>query len=393
MTTEGAPVPTPALDGIRVLELTHAIAGPQTGQILADHGADVIKVEPPGGELARGAMPMVDDDSIYFASQNRGKRSVVLNLKEPDDLEALLRLAENSDVVLTNYSVEVPERLGWGFEALKAVNPSIVMVHITGFGATSADRAMLAFDGIIQGMSGIPQMTGMSDGDPMFIGTFVADHLTAYRAAMAVMMALRVRDASPEAQFVDVNMLSSYMGLLAHDIHESLEGRPYRRAGNRVPVSIANTYAARDGFVHLAPVGPVKWERFCRAVGRPDWAEDLSYDDAVLTARDEVDDHLAQWCRDRACDDILTLMRNLSIPCGPVRELSEAVRHLDERGDGSVVRVTSPAGRTVAVPGPLTPVGLGDGPRRLRVPAVGEHTDEVLGEIRAGRRDRKAPGA
>ncbi|MET1132856.1 MAG: CoA transferase [Aeromicrobium sp.] len=380
-----------ALSGIRVLELTHAIAGPHTGQILADHGADVIKVEPPGGELARGAMPMIDDDSIYFASQNRGKRSVVLNLKEPDDLAALLRLAEESDVVLTNYSVEVPERLGWGFEALKSVNPSIIMVHITGFGATSADRAMLAYDGIIQGMSGIPQMTGMPDGDPMFIGTFVADHIAAYRSAMSIMMALRVRETSPQAQFIDVNMLTSYMGVLAHDIHESLDGRPYMRAGNRVPVSISNTYAARDGFVHLSPVGPVKWERFCRAVGRPDWAESLTYDDAVLTARDEVDEHVAQWCRERDRDDILALMRGLSIPCGPVRELAEAVRHLDEREDGSVVRVTSPAGRTVAVPGPLTSVGLGDGPRRFLVPAIGEHDDEVLGEIRAGLRDRQPP--
>ncbi|SKB05346.1 CaiB/BaiF CoA transferase family protein [Aeromicrobium choanae] len=382
---------TPALEGIRVLELTHAIAGPHTGQILADHGADVIKVEPPGGELARGAMPLADEDSIYFAAQNRGKRSVVLNLKEPDDLAALLRLVEDSDVVVTNYSVEVPERLGWGFEALKAVNPSIIMVHITGFGSTSPDRAMLAFDGIIQGMSGIPQMTGMPDGDPMFIGTFVADHITAYRATMSVMMALRVREASPEAQFVDVNMLTSYMGLLAHDIHESLDGRPYMREGNRVPVSIANTYAARDGFVHLAPVGPVKWERFCRAVGRDDWAEQLPYDEAVLTGRDEVDEYLAQWCRDRACDDILALMRELAVPSGPVRELDEAVRHLDARGDESVVRVTSPAGRTVAAPGPMTSVGLADGPRRLRVPAIGEHDEEVLGPIRAALRDRRPP--
>lgn len=385
------PSTPPALAGVRVLELTHAIAGPHTGQILADHGADVIKVEPPGGELARGAMPMTDDDSTYFAAQNRGKRSVVLDLKRPDDLAVLLRLAEGSDVVLTNYSVAVPDRLGWGFEALKAVNPSIIMVHITGFGTASADRAMLAYDGIIQGMSGIPQMTGLPDGDPMFIGTFVADHIAAYRSAMAIMMALRVREESPEAQFVDVNMLTSYMGVLAHDIHESLDGRPYLRAGNRVPVSIANTYAARDGFVHLSPVGPVKWERFCRAVGRPDWAADLSYDQAVLTARDEVDAHVAQWCRDRDRDDILTLMRDLSIPCGPVRELAEAVRHLDERGDDSVVRVTSPVGRTVAVPGPLTPVGLGDGPRRLRVPAVGEHDDEVLGEIRASLRGGRPP--
>lgn len=382
---------TPALRGIRVLELTHAIAGPQTGQILADHGADVIKVEPPGGELARDAMPTVDGDSTYFAAQNRGKRSIVLDLKDRDDLTAFLHLVEESDVVLTNYSVDVPGRLGWGFEDLRSVNPSIIMLHITGFGATGEDRAVLAYDGIIQAMSGIPQMTGLPDGDPMFIGSFVADHLTAYRSAMSILMALRVRESAPQAQFIDVNMLTSYMGLLAHDVDESLEGRPYLRAGNRVPVSISNTYAARDGFVHLSPVGPVKWERFCRAVGREDWAATLTYDEAVLTSRDEVDAHVAHWCRDRRRDDILALMRDLSIPCGPVRELEEAVRHLDDRGDDSVVRVTSPGGRTVAVPGPLTSVGLADGPRRLRVPRIGEHDHEILAPVRAALADQGTP--
>ncbi|MFO6451685.1 MULTISPECIES: CaiB/BaiF CoA transferase family protein [unclassified Aeromicrobium] len=372
-----------ALSGIRVLELTHAIAGPQTGQILADHGADVIKVEPPGGELARDAMPAVDGDSTYFAAQNRGKRSVVLDLKDPDGLATFLRLVATSDVVLTNYSAGVPERLGWGFEALRAVNPSIIMVHITGFGTTSADRALLAFDGIIQGMSGIPQMTGPADGEPTFVAPFVADHLAAYRSTMSILMALRMRDVRPEAQFVDVNMLTSYMGLLAHDVDESLEGRPYQRDGNRVPVSISNTWAARGGHVHLSPVGDEKWSRFCRAIGREDWAESLSYEDAVLVARDEVDEVVGAWCRDRDRDEILAQMRDLGIPCGPVRGLTEAVRHLDERGDESVVRVTSPAGRTVAVPGPLTTVGLADGPRRLRVPRVGEHDEEVLAELRA----------
>jgi len=376
---------TAALDGVRVLELTHAIAGPHTGQILADHGADVIKVEPPGGELARMALPVDGEDSVYFAAQNRGKRSVVLDLKDAEGLALFLRLVEDADVVLTNYSAEVPDRLGWGFETLKAVNPSIIMVHITGFGSASPDRSLLAFDAIIQCMSGIPDITGLPDGDPTLVGTFVADHLTAYRATMSILMALRVREADPQAQLVDVDMLSTYMRLLAHDVHESLEGRPYRREGNRAPVSIGNTFRTMDGFVHLAPVGDPKWAAFCREIGRDDWAGSLSYEDAVLVARDEVDEFVAAWCRTRTNDDILARMARLSIPAGPVRELAEAVRRLDERGDDSVVRVTSPTGRPVAAPGPMTSVGLSSSERRLRVPAIGEHTDEVLAGIRGVR--------
>src|SRR5690606_29524337 len=143
------------------------------------------------------------------------------------------------------------------------------------------------------------------------------------RATMSVLMALRVRDTAPEPspQFIDIDMISTYMGVLAHDVDESLSGRPYLRDGNRVPVATSNTYAAKDGFVHLAPVGPGPWERFCHVIGRSDWAESVSYEDAVMSVRDEVDAYVAQWCRDRNRDEILTQLQELSIPCGPVLAL------------------------------------------------------------------------
>ncbi|MBV6759056.1 CaiB/BaiF CoA transferase family protein [Rhodococcus opacus] len=366
---------------MRVVELTHAISGPHCGQILADHGADVIKVEPPGGERTRGAMPMVDDDSTYFANHNRGKRSLVLDLKDAGELATLLKLVESADIVLTNYSVDVPARLGWGYEVLKSLNPRVVMAHITGFGATGPDRHLLAYDGIIQGMSGIPDITGTPDSDPMFVGPFIADHLAAYRAAMSILFALRLRDQTGEGTFVDVNMLTSYTGVLAHDVEEAIAGRPRGRTGNRIPVSIANTYPTRDGYVHLSPLGPVKWQIFCAAIGREDWAESLDYGDAVMTARDEVDDYLSEWCATRLRDDIIDEMRRLGIPCGPVLGLEEAVKNLDARDDDSVIRVRSAAGRSVAVPGPVTSVGLSSSPTRRTVPALGEHDTEIRAEL------------
>jgi crotonobetainyl-CoA:carnitine CoA-transferase CaiB-like acyl-CoA transferase len=144
----------PALNGIRVLELGQAIAAPHCAQILGDQGAEVIRIEPPGGDRTRGALPVVDGDSVYFAAHNRGKRSIILDLKEPRGKEAFLRLADASDVVVTNYSAGVPDRLGIGYAALSQRNPRLVFVHITGFGTEGAAREHGAYDGIIQAMSG-----------------------------------------------------------------------------------------------------------------------------------------------------------------------------------------------------------------------------------------------
>ncbi|WP_219416506.1 CaiB/BaiF CoA transferase family protein [Pseudonocardia nigra] len=371
-----------ALEGIRVVELTHAIAGPHCGQILADHGADVIKVEPPSGERTRGALPVVDGESLYFACHNRGKRSIVLDLKSPDGTAHLHELVRRADVLLTNYSADVPQRLGWGYERVREMNPGIVMVHITGFGSTGPDRGLLAYDGIIQAMSGVAELTGTQESGPVFVGAFVADHIAAYQAALGAMFALHRRARTGEGAFVDISMLDAYSGTLAHEIGEALAGRPHVRAGNGVPTAFANTFPTTDGHIYLAPLGEDRWQAFCRAIGQLGWIGELTYDDAISRRREEAEKHVAEWCASRSRTDITELMRAAGVPCGPVWSAEERARHAADSGRGAISEVRSPAGRALTVPGPVSAVGLTISPRRAWVPALGEHTAEVLAELR-----------
>lgn len=376
-----------ALGGIRVVELTHAIAGPQCGQILADHGADVVKVEPAAGENSRAARPLVDGESLYFACHNRGKRSVVLDLKSDRGLAALHALVAEADVVVTNYTVDVPTRLGWDYAALSQVNPALVMVHITGFGGSGPDRGLRAYDGIVQAMSGIPELTGPPDGDPVLVGAFVADHLAAYQAALAVLFALQRRARTGEGAFVDVSMLQAYSATLAHEVGEALAGRTRPRVGNRVPTAFANTFAAADGHVYLAPLGEERWVTFSRALGRPGW---MDYDSAVGPRREEAERVVAAWCAVRTREQVAEVMRACGVPCGPVRTVAEAARGALAAGGAPYRQVTSPGGQRFTVPAPVAPVGLTSSPRREVVPALGEHTQEVLAEL--AERASSAPG-
>ncbi len=371
------------LDGVRVIELTHAIAGPQCGQILADHGADVIKVEPPTGERARNAYPRRDEESIYFACHNRGKRSVVLDLKDDDDMSRFRQLLAGADVILTNYTVDVPKRLGWDYDSVRRFNPSIVMAHITGFGATGPDRDLRAYDGIVQAMSGIAEASGTAESGPMFAGAWVADHIASYQAALGIMFALYRRKLTGEGEFVDIAMLESYAATSAHAIEASLMGEPVRPMGNKLETSYADTFTATDGAIFLAPLGQETWERFCVAIGEPNWVDEIPYEVAVFERREETAKVVATWCERRTRAEIADAMAKHRIPCGPVQSSKEYAEHALKIGSRAVVEVTAPSGQQFKVPGPIAAVGLSQSTRRWQVPGLGEHTDEVLTELDA----------
>src|ERR1700729_1726787 len=186
------PMAVPALQGIRVVELGQAIAAPHCAQILGDQGAEVIRVEPPGGDRTRGALPVTGGDRVYFAAHTRGK-------------QVFLKLADGSDVVVTNYSAGVPDRLGIGYAALSQRNERLVFVHITGFRTEGAARDYGAYDGIIQAMSGVPWLSGEPGGPPVFVGAFVADQLAAMQGALGAVLALHRRAATGTGGFVEVS--------------------------------------------------------------------------------------------------------------------------------------------------------------------------------------------
>jgi CoA:oxalate CoA-transferase len=371
----------PALNGIRVLELGHAIAAPHCAQILGDQGAQVIRIEPPGGDRTRGALPVVDGDSVYFAAHNRGKRSIILDLKEPRGKAAFLKLADASDVVVTNYSAGVPDRLGIGYAALSQRNPRLVFVHITGFGTEGTAREFGAYDGIIQAMSGVPWLSGEPGGPPVFVGAFVADQLAAMQGALGAVLALHRRAETGTGGFVEVSMLDGYLTALAHHVGSALDlGEVPAANRNQVPTAFANTFPAADGHVYLAPLAPAAWQAFCQVIGAPTWLADSEPRWRITEGRDKAEEVVAAWTAGRQRSDIIAELRAAGVPCGPVNDVAEAVTDPVHHGRDPITTVRMRSGRQLHVPGPEVRLG-GRAPGELPVPGPGQHTAEVLAEL------------
>jgi CoA:oxalate CoA-transferase len=371
----------PALNGIRVLELGHAIAAPHCAQILGDQGAQVVRIEPPGGDRTRGALPVVDGDSVYFAAHNRGKRSIILDLKEPRGKDAFLKLADAADVVVTNYSAGVPDRLGIGYAALSQRNPRLVFVHITGFGTEGAAREHGAYDGIIQAMSGVPWLSGEPGGPPVFVGAFVADQLAAMQGALGAVLALHRRAETGTGGFVEVSMLDGYLTALAHHVGSALDlGEVPAANRNQVPTAFANTFPAADGHVYLAPLAPAAWQAFCKVIGAPPWLADSEPRWRITEGRDKAEEVVAAWTAGRRRSDIIAELRAAGVPCGPVNDVAEAVTDPVHHGRDPVTTVRMRSGRQLHVPGPEVKLG-GRAPGELPVPGAGQHTAEVLAEL------------
>ena len=375
------PMAVPALQGIRVVELGQAIAAPHCTQILGDQGAAVIRVEPPGGDRTRAALPVTGGDSVYFASHNRGKRSIIVDLKAPAGKEVFLRLADASDVVVTNYSAGVPDRLGIGYETLRERNERIVFVHITGFGTEGGGRDYGAYDGIIQAMSGIPWVSGEPGGPPVFTGAFVADQLAAMQGALGAVLALFRRQATGTGGFVEVSMLEGYMTALHHHVGSALDlGEQPAAARNRVPTAFANTFPAADGSVYLAPLAPRAWAGFCTVIDAPAWLAGSDAHWRITQGRDQAEEFVAAWTGTRTRSEIITAMRAAGVPCGPVNDVAEAVTDPVHQGRDPLATVRMASGRQLHVPGPEVRLGgppLGE----LPIPAAGQHTTQVLAEL------------
>lgn len=369
-----------ALEGIRVLELTSAIAGPQCGQILADYGAEVIKIEPLQGERTRNSDPRFDDDSLYFAAQNRAKKSVAIDLKSEDGIKIVWRLCAESDVLITNFSKSVPRRLGFGYDTLSALNPRIIMAHISGFGSQPSDADRPAFDGVIQALSGVADRTGSTESGPMLPGAMLADHVVSYQTTLGILLRLWAREATGLGSFLDVSMLESYMAVLAYELGEAAEGVRHVRQSSRVPIRLAGLFPAADGHVFIQIVGPAHWPVFCDSIGRPDLPSALSYDDAVFSRREEADAIVAAWTSCRSRSDIDTVLSAAGVVVGPVRTVAEAVEAARRSPRRPLATVEGANGRPFTVAGRLV-ASIQAQPPLQRAPRLSEHTRDVLTDL------------
>jgi CoA:oxalate CoA-transferase len=374
------------LEGVHVLEISHYIAGPYAAMILGDLGADVYKVEPPAGENGRRALPWAEDgESLYYASYNRNKQHIALDLRNPESAESLRNLIRASDVLITNYSVGVPEKLGFGWDQIQAINPSCTMVHISGFGSRGRFSNYVAFDQIVQAISGIVDMTGEPDSPPVMNELLVADHTTALQAALGAVAALRKRDQTGVGSFLEVSMLRSLTALFGDWIPQITEqGRDLHRNGNQSRLRFGNLFCTADGYLVLAPITPNMWCELCRIIGHDEWAlpeiavERTNILDEKLRA--QVECAIEEWLVERTSEESERLLQAHGIACGGVRSVRQII-DLDRQDNlGLFTDVEMVSGRQARVIGSFFDRS-GTGRVGSAVTAVGADTEVVLGAL------------
>jgi CoA:oxalate CoA-transferase len=362
-----------ALDGVRVLELARFQAGPRGGMILSDLGAEVIKIEPLGGEETRRHPPMVRGQSVYFTVYNRGKKSVCLDLRSAPGKEVFAALVRKSDVVLENFRPGVMRAMGFDYERLRALNAGIILVSVSGFGQYGPYTERPAFDPLGQAMSGLMALTGQPVGQPLGTASSVVDRYTALHATIGTLAALRDRDRTGEGQVVDVCLLDSALTMVEIPTSYYLATGAEGGEGGRPP------YRARDGWVVISAAGRDMAARLMRLV----LGEGAEVDATPLPGSSAADHRRAkveQWCAAHTVEEICTALMAAGVPVAPVRTIPEVARdpHLWERE--MLVKMDDPVAGEMYVPG--VTIKLSKTPGRVGpVPTPGEHTDQVLRDV------------
>jgi crotonobetainyl-CoA:carnitine CoA-transferase CaiB-like acyl-CoA transferase len=383
----------PPLAGVRVVDLTRVMTGPYCTMMLADLGADVVKVEQPGrgDDTRHWGPPLVGGDgdhpgeSAYFLSVNRNKRSVTLDLKSAGGRDALWRLVERADVVVENFSPGVADRLGFGYDAVRARRPGIVYASISGFGQTGPSRERTAYDLILQGMGGMMGITGQPDGPPTKLGVPIADIAAGMFAAFAVAGALFGRERTGEGRYIDASLLGGQVALLTYQAGIYFTtGRVPAPLGNAHPiVAPYDTYRTADGHANIAVGNDAIWQRFCAALGLDDLAADPRFatNAGRIGALDELNALIGPVIAGWPTAELVALLDAQAIPCGPIYDLAEVFADPQARDQGLALDAPHPTLGSVRLTG--FPYRLPESPLAVRLPPplLGEHTAEVLAEL------------
>lgn len=378
------------LSHIRVLELSRVLAGPWSAQTLADLGADVIKVERPGaGDDTRAwGPPWAGDQSAYFLSTNRGKRSITIDFERPEGQELVRKLAAQADVVIENFKVGGLVKYGLDYDSLKAVNPRLVYCSITGFGQTGPYRNRAGYDFMIQGMGGLMSITGQPDGEPgggpVKVGVAVTDIFTGLYATIGIMGALAHRDRTGEGQQVDLALLDVQVAVLANQAMNCLVGgKAPQRLGNAHPNIVPyQAFATRDGHIILAVGNDGQFAKFCTVAGRPELAKDERYatNPARVANRKELVPLLEEVIRTRDSHDWLSALEEVGVPCGPINDLTAVFE--DPQVKARNIHQDLPHPTQGSVPTVASPIRYSGTPlvHDTAPPTLGQHTDAVLAE-------------
>ena len=379
---------TKALEGIRVLDLTRALAGPFCTLMLGDNGADVIKIEIPGSgdDTRKWGPPFIGDESAYFLSINRNKRSLTLNLQDPKAQDVFMKLAKDSDVVVENFTPGVMDRFGLGYEAVKAVNPNVVYCSISGFGQDGPYRSRPAYDQIMQGVGGLMSITGEPDGEPQKIGIAVTDIGAGMWSAFAITTALHHRDKTGEGQYIDISMLDAQVAWLTYQAAFFFANdEPPKRMGAAHPTLVPyQAFMCSDGkYINVAVGSERIWERFCQGMGREDLKDhsDYSVNSVRVAHRGAIVSMLQEIFLTRPVSEWVEDLQAANVPCGPINDLADVFADPQVLARDMLQEMPHPTLGTIKQTGlPIkfsrTPGGLDRHP-----PLLGEHNQEILSSL------------
>jgi formyl-CoA transferase len=375
-----------ALQGIRVIDMTHNQAGPACAQILGFLGADVIKLEEPkGGDVARTNMrDKADSDSLFFLILNANKRSLTLNLKSEEGKELFRKVIAESDVLLENFGPGALDRLGLGYETLSKLNPKLIYATIKGFGTYGPYSGYKSFEPIAQAMGGAMAVTGFPENPPTYVFPAIGDSGTGMHMAIGILAALQQRHQTGKGQHVEVSMQDAVVNLIRVSLRDHQRfNHPPPRTGNQLGRTVpGSTYPCAPGgpndYVYIF-AQPQMWKPFLNALERPDLADDPRYAtaDARWENRDSLNEIIEAWTRQRTKHDVMQILGEAGVPCGACQDTGEILADPHLRTRDMIVDVDYPTRGTYQTVG--NPIKLSDSPAEVvRPPLLGEHSAEVL---------------
>jgi formyl-CoA transferase len=374
-----------ALEGLRVLDITQVMAGPFCAMLLADLGADVVKVEPPAGDSTRQMPGAVGADSPSFNALNRGKRSIVLNLKTPEGRATFTRLARSTDILIENYRPGVMDGLGLGYAALSLLNPRLIYASISGYGQTGPDRRKGGFDLIAQGVSGIMSITGEPGGPPVKAGVPLTDLSAGLFALVGILAAVEHRHRSGAGQQVDASLVDAGVALSVWEATEYFSGVGLPTALGSAHRMIAPYQAIRcaDGYITLGAANERLFRRLCEVLGHPEWSEQSEFADSTsrVLNRQRLTDRIEDITIASPRSHWLALLEANDIPCGPINNYAQVFADPQVVARAMVVQTEHPTLGRLNTLGSAIKMSATPPDVSRRAPQLGEHTDDVLREV------------
>ena len=374
------------LEGVRVLDLTQAYSGPFCCMHLADQGAEVIKIEPPIGDQTRTWGPIINDYSGYFSYFNRGKRGIVLNLKEEEGKEALRKLIKTADVVIENFKAGTFARLGFTYESMKEIKPDIIYGQISGFGREGPNSHRAAYDIIAQAESGLMSITGYPENPPITTGPAVADNYTGTYLSLAVTMALYRRSQTGEGCHVDVAMVDAMFSILDTAVPQyTMLGKIRTRngfsGGTLIPWGM---YEAKDGYFVTGCGVDKHWKSFSAVMGMEELTNDPDYETGVQRAEksDYIDNRINEYAANLTLEEIEKKLLDVQVPFGRVRDIKQATESAQTKARNMIWEIPDPGLDTVyKIPGTPMKFRDHDDAPTISAPMLGQHSEEILKEV------------